>query len=95
MKNKIITFLIVILLLVLVFITFLKLNKSKTETNNNLTHIKLAEVTHSAFYTPMYVAIEKGYFKENRDFISGQFSFDFYAVDLRTVGDLFCQCYGV
>ncbi len=64
MKNKIITFLIVILLLVLVFITFLKLNKSKTETNNNLTHIKLAEVTHSAFYTPMYVAIEKGYFKE-------------------------------
>ena len=25
----------------------------------------VAEVTHSIFYAPMYVAIEKGYFKDN------------------------------
>lgn len=27
--------------------------------------MKVAEVTHSAFYTPFYVAIEKGYFQNN------------------------------
>lgn len=30
----------------------------------NITHIKLAEVTHSVFYAPQYVALEKGFFKE-------------------------------
>ena len=29
-----------------------------------LTKIKVAEVTHSVFYAPLYVAIEKGYFKD-------------------------------
>ncbi len=28
------------------------------------TTVKLAEVTHSVFYTPLYVAIENGYFKD-------------------------------
>ncbi len=32
--------------------------------DNNLKTIKVAEVTHSIFYTPWYVAIEKGYFKD-------------------------------
>ncbi len=32
--------------------------------DNKLDTIKLAEVTHSAFYAPLYVAIENGYFKE-------------------------------
>lgn len=31
---------------------------------NKLDTIKLAEVTHSAFYAPLYVAIENGYFEE-------------------------------
>ena len=31
---------------------------------NNLTKIKLAEVTHSIFYTPQYVAINEGYFED-------------------------------
>ncbi len=33
--------------------------------NNQLDEVKLAEVTHSLFYTPLYVAIENGYFKDN------------------------------
>ncbi|ONI40487.1 nitrate ABC transporter substrate-binding protein [Candidatus Epulonipiscium fishelsonii] len=32
--------------------------------NNGLIDIKLAEVTHSIFYAPQYVAIENGYFAE-------------------------------
>lgn len=31
---------------------------------NNLTKIKLAEVTHSIFYAPQYVAISEGYFED-------------------------------
>ena len=33
---------------------------------NNLTKIKLAEVTHSIFYAPQYVAINEGYFEDER-----------------------------
>ncbi len=36
----------------------------KEDTNNNLSEITVAEVTHSLFYTPWYVAIENGYFEE-------------------------------
>ena len=32
---------------------------------NDLRKIRVAEVTHSPFYTPFYVAIENGYFKED------------------------------
>lgn len=31
---------------------------------SNLTKVTLSEVAHSIFYTPMYVAIEEGYFEE-------------------------------
>lgn len=58
MKKKIITFLILLITLVTIIICF-KNNKD----NNNLTRIKLAEVTHSVFYAPLYVAIENGYFE--------------------------------
>ncbi len=34
------------------------------ETENDMTTIRLGEVTHSPFYAPLYVAIEKGYFTE-------------------------------
>ena len=33
--------------------------------SNNLTKIKVAEVTHSIFYAPLYVALENGYFEDN------------------------------
>ena len=38
---------------------------NKENVTNNLTKIKIAEVTHSAFYAPLYVAIENGYFEKN------------------------------
>lgn len=36
----------------------------KDNDKNNLEKIKVSEVTHSIFYTPWYVAIEKGYFED-------------------------------
>ena len=36
-----------------------------TKKDNNITSITLAEVAHTVFYAPMYVALEKNYFKEN------------------------------
>ena len=63
MKKIFYTFL-VILLLVLCLIFFLP----KKEKNDNINSIKIAEVTHSVFYAPLYVAIEEGYFRnENID----------------------------
>lgn len=59
MKKIFYTFL-VILLLVLCLIFFLP----KKEKNVNMNSIKIAEVTHSVFYSPLYVAIEEGYFNE-------------------------------
>lgn len=63
MKKKIIIFLIMASFLVIggIYFTFKKDN-SKT----NLNHLKLAEVTHSIFYAPLYVAMENDYFKEEK-----------------------------
>ncbi len=62
MKRKILGVLLGLLIVLIIVVTATKLTNKK---NDNLTTIKLAEVTHSAFYAPMYVAIENGYFKEN------------------------------
>lgn len=51
--------LIIITVFVLIF-TF-----SKEGNIKDVTTIKVAEVTHSAFYTPFYVAIKNNYFKNN------------------------------
>jgi len=51
--------LLTIIIIVLVIGLFFK-NKD----DSNLETIKVAEVTHSIFYTPFYVAIENGYFEE-------------------------------
>ena len=51
---------LVVLIIGLLIILF----TNKKQDNNNLQTIKVAEVTHSIFYTPFYVAIEKGYFKD-------------------------------
>jgi len=62
MKKYIITTILLIICFAIIFILFYKNNK---EENSNLQTIKVAEVTHSAFYAPFYVAIEKGYFEKN------------------------------
>lgn len=62
MKRKIIGGILGLIIILAIVVTTVKLNPKK---NENLTTVKLAEVTHSAFYAPMYIAIENGYFKEN------------------------------
>lgn len=65
MKKKIITFLsLITLLLATIGLYFVFTKTNKNDDGKKLTKIKLAEVTHSAFYAPLYVAIENGYFKD-------------------------------
>ena len=59
--KKIITCLFVIVLTI--FLTGCQFTKKKEE--SKLKNIKVAEVTHSIFYTPLYVADALGYFKDN------------------------------
>ena len=61
MKKRIIVGLSCIVILILVI--FLAFGFKKNE-DSSLVKISLAEVTHSSFYSPLYVAIEKGYFEE-------------------------------
>ena len=61
MKKKII---ITVIGLVFIVSLFLIYSIFKKEENTSLTTIRLAEVTHSAFYAPLYVAIENGYMEE-------------------------------
>ncbi len=64
MKKKVIIFIIGgILVFLLAALVLFDFNKEKEE-GENLTEITLAEVTHSIFYAPQYVAIEEGYFEE-------------------------------
>lgn len=60
-KRILITIIAVLIIGLLIFFSF---NFNKKNDKNNLTKIRLAEVTHSSFYTPLYIAIENGYFKE-------------------------------
>ena len=55
---------IICLIMVIGLIIGLIIFNKKDEETTKLEKIKLAEVTHSPFYAPLYVAIENGYFKE-------------------------------
>lgn len=58
-------FLPLLLSVSMVFICFTGCGaKTKSKSSEKLTKVTLNEVTHSIFYAPQYVAIEKGYFKE-------------------------------
>jgi NitT/TauT family transport system substrate-binding protein len=61
-KNKILKTLIGIIIILILIISIIKINK--TNKSSDLTKVKLAEVTHSAFYAPLYVAIENNYFED-------------------------------
>jgi NitT/TauT family transport system substrate-binding protein len=56
-------FIIIFASVILFVFSILYLNRENND-NTNLTKVKLAEVTHSIFYAPLYVAIENGYFEE-------------------------------
>lgn len=62
MKNRIILFLLgAILLLIVACSVLFDLNRKD---DNNLRKITVAEVAHTIFYAPQYVALELGYFEE-------------------------------
>lgn len=49
---------------IVLFFSILYLININKDKNNDLTKIKVAEVTHSVFYAPQYAAISNGYFEE-------------------------------
>ncbi len=57
-------FIIYLTCLVIIIFGSLAIYLKKDNESSSLTNIKLAEVTHSVFYTPLYVAIENGYFED-------------------------------
>lgn len=60
--KKIFRYSLVFIILLLFTITMWPWNKNKN--NNTLKKVVVAEVAHSIFYAPMYVAYTEGYFKE-------------------------------
>ena len=61
MKKKIIITVIGLVFIVSLFVVY---SIFKKEEDTSLTKIRLAEVTHSPFYAPLYVAIEEGYMEK-------------------------------
>ena len=62
MKRKILYSVIGIIAIILIVVGLFLMKKD--DKTSNLTTIRVAEVTHSVFYTPFYVAMENGYFKD-------------------------------
>lgn len=62
-KKTIICIVAGVLIFLLATLVLFDLNKENSK-DKKLTKVTLAEVTHSIFYAPQYVAIEKGYFEE-------------------------------
>lgn len=62
--KKVIYYIIgILILLIAVLAIFFSFNK-KEKNQDQLTDVTVAEVAHTIFYAPQYVAIEKGYFEE-------------------------------
>ena len=61
--KKIITYLVVIIIIIGFFFLVLSF-KNNSDNDNGLTKVTLAEVAHSIFYAPQYVAISEGFFEE-------------------------------
>lgn len=55
---------ILICLVLIIMISLLSVRNEKKDEDKSLTKVKVAEVTHSVFYAPWYVAIENNYFKD-------------------------------
>lgn len=64
--KKIITYIFYgVIILFLASLVLFDFNKKDKINTKKLKKVTLAEVAHTIFYAPMYVAIEKGYFEEN------------------------------
>lgn len=57
-------FIFIIIIFVIVFIGTFMFNRYNNKSNNNITRVKVAEVAHSVFYAPQYLADALGYFKD-------------------------------
>lgn len=59
------TLILIIIGVILIILTLLAFMFGKNDTNDEKnTKIKVAEVTHSVFYAPWYVALENNYFED-------------------------------
>ena len=58
-------FIITLICLAFIFTFLLTIKNTRKTNENTLTKVKVAEVTHSLFYTPLYVAHSLGYFEDN------------------------------
>lgn len=64
MKKRIVIFILAgILIIAIASLVLFDFNKGDSK-KEDMTQITLAEVTHSIFYAPQYVAIEQGYFEK-------------------------------
>lgn len=63
MRNKRFLYVMYILIIFIIASSVL-FSCNKEENNKKLEKITLAEVAHTVFYAPLYVAIEEGYFKD-------------------------------
>lgn len=61
MKRTIVS---LILFIIVLAVTIFGVYKNKDNTKENLTKLTVAEVAHSIFYAPQYVAISEGYFED-------------------------------
>ena len=63
MKKTIIYIVVILVIFAVACAVLFNFNK-KADDGKDLETVRLAEVAHSIFYAPMYVAIEEGYFEE-------------------------------
>lgn len=63
MKRRINLFIIVIFI-VFFMVSALFVNLNRNTNNKDNTKVTVAEVAHTIFYAPQYVAIEEGYFED-------------------------------
>lgn len=64
MKKTIIYIVVILVIFALACAVLFNFNKKDSKDGEDLETVRLAEVAHSIFYAPMYVAIEEGYFEE-------------------------------
>lgn len=58
------TFITILIGIILIFITIFVIISKEEKTDSKINKIKVAEVTHSVFYAPWYVALHSGYFED-------------------------------